>query len=416
MNTRNAIVESSSSRTGKFLNVDFNQDYTCFSCSTQNGFMVFNVDPLECKLSKEFSNPNACGIALTRMLYRTNYVALVGGGRKPKVPPNKLVIWDDLQQRESLTLSFMSTVKCVFLSRIHIVVVLENSLEIFEFGASPKRLLAPLDTCAGAAADFVVCQRVTRRGSASEPNVPLTITRGILAFPSARNPGQVQLADLSHLQSSEAQEASAAQLPTSIIKAHNSPIRLIKISPNGAMVATCSMQGTLIRVFSTQNGSLISEFRRGLNRADLYEMAWSSQSSRLAVVSDKQTLHVFQITDDDSDTKNKTHVLKDIPLLWKPKYLSSVWAMCSLHLHSALKGKGTMNDQEFYNDRCKVGWCHDGDDDSLILVWRDSGIWEKYALLEKEPRTYTVSETLQSSPATQQKKEWEIIRESWRKL
>ncbi|CEP63134.1 phosphatidylinositol-3,5-bisphosphate binding protein HSV2 LALA0_S07e03136g [Lachancea lanzarotensis] len=416
MNTRNAIVDGNHARANKFLSVDFNQDYTCFSCSMQNGFMVFNVDPLECKLSKQFSNVNACGIAMSRMLYRTNYVALVGGGRKPRAPPNKLVIWDDLQQRESLTLSFMSAVRGVFLSRIHIVVVLESSLEIYEFGGTPKRLIEPLDTCAGAAADFVVCQRVTRRGSTSEPAVPQTITRGILAFPSARNPGQVQVADLSHLQSSEAEETNAVQLPTSIIKAHNSPIRLIKISPNGTMVATCSMQGTLIRIFSTQNGSLMREFRRGLNRADLYEMAWSSRGSRLAVISDKQTLHVFQITDDDSDTKNKTHVLKDLPLLWRPKYLESVWAMCSLHLRSALKGKGTMNDQDFYNDRCKVGWCHDGDEDSLVLVWKDSGIWEKYVLLEKEPRSYAVNETLQTSPVASHKKEWEIVRESWRKL
>lgn len=162
--------------------------------------MVFNVDPLECKLSRQFSNGNASGIATTRMLYRTNYVALVGGGRKPRYPPNKLVIWDDLQQRESITLSFMSAVKEMFLSRVHIVVVLENSIEIYEFSASHKRLISPLETCAGAAADFVVCQRTMRRLSATQAqassgNIPQTITKGILAFPSARNPGQVQVAD-----------------------------------------------------------------------------------------------------------------------------------------------------------------------------------------------------------------------------
>ncbi|SCU99355.1 LADA_0H19218g1_1 [Lachancea dasiensis] len=420
MNTRNAIVEGSPSDTGKFLSVNFNQDYSCFSCSTQYGFQVYNVDPLECKLSKQFENSNASGIASAKMLYRTNYLALVGGGRKPRYPPNKLIIWDDLQQRESITLSFMSAVKGVFLSRVHIVVVLQNSLEIYQFGTNPKRLIAPLDTCAGPAADFVVCQRVTRRsshtqGSSAESGLQ-AVTRGVLAYPSVRNPGQVQVADLSHLQSSEAEETSAAQLPTSIIKAHKTPIRLIKLSPNGSMVATCSMQGTLIRIFSTHNGTLIEEFRRGLDRADLYEMVWSPRSTRLAIVSDKQTLHIFQVTDEEGDVKNKTHVLKDVPFFWKPKYLGSTWSMCSVHLHSAMKGKNLMNDQDLYNDRCKVGWCHDGDEDALILVWQNSGIWEKYALLEKEPKNYSVNETLQSSPAGNQRKTWELVRESWRKL
>ncbi|KAM3164194.1 SVP1-like protein 2 [Lachancea thermotolerans] len=423
MNTRPPIVASNPVSDGRFLGVNFNQDYSCFSCSTQTGFMVFNVDPLECKLSRQFSNGNASGIATTRMLYRTNYVALVGGGRKPRYPPNKLVIWDDLQQRESITLSFMSAVKEMFLSRVHIVVVLENSIEIYEFSASHKRLISPLETCAGAAADFVVCQRTMRRLSATQAqassgNISQTITKGILAFPSARNPGQVQVADLSHLQSSEIEERAATQLPTSIIKAHKTPIRLIKLSPNGSMVATCSQQGTIIRIFSTQNGSLLGEFRRGLDRADLYEMAWSPRSNRLAVVSDKQTLHIFQVADEDGDMKNKTHVLKDVPFFWKPKYLDSTWSMCSLHLRSALKGRDSMNDQDFYNDRCKLGWCQEGDEDSLVLIWKQSGVWEKYAILEKEPKTYAVNETLQTSVTAQNqnKKHWEIVRESWRKL
>lgn len=348
-------------------------------------------------------------------------MALVGGGKRPRYPPNKLIIWDDLQQRESIVLSFMTAVKGVFLSRVHIVVVLEGSIEIYQFGASRKRLVSPLETCASAAADFVVCQRVARRSSstqapASSSNGPQTVTKGILAFPSAKHPGQVQVADLSHLQSSELEEASAAQLPTSIIKAHKSPLRLIKLSPNGAMIATCSTQGTIVRIFGTQSGSLVAEFRRGLDRADIYEMAWSPRSNRLALVSDKQTLHIFQITNEDGDMKNKTHVLKDVPFFWKPKYLESTWSMSCIHLHSALKGKDSANDKEFYNDRCKLGWCRDGDEDSLVLVWKNSGIWEKYAILEKEFKVYSVSETLQTSAPPQNKKSWEIIRESWRRL
>lgn len=442
MNVRKPIVEPQAGRPARFLQVAFNQDDSCFSGATEDGFMIYNTDPLACKLTKRFqeadnSNTSGAGggIGYTRMLYRTNYTALVGGGRKPRYPLNKLVIWDDLQQRESVILKFMSPIRQVFLSRIHVVVVLESTVEVFQFNNTPKRICPSLEIASLGTVDFVVTQARYRRGSQDSmgnggTEAGSSGVNGVIAFPSARSVGQVHIADLARLKRNDQNPEGTQLLPTSIIKAHKTPIRFLRLNHQGTMVATCSEQGTLIRVFSVHNGTLIKEFRRGSDKADIYEMSFSPKGTKLAVVSDKQTLHVFQVSTtkeahaSEEITRNKTHALKNlVPTGWKPKYLDSVWSMCSVHLRNPMLRDGD-SDARLRRDRCKIGWCkYTGNDngndydeeDSIVLVWRMSGIWEKYVMLEKEAKqVYTAQETLRNEQNGSTA--WELVREAWREL
>ena len=85
MNLNNGIQNSS------ILNISFNQDNSCFSIATEMGFKIYQIFPFKGPIERIMNG----GIGVVEMLYKSNFVALLGGGKLPKFNNNKLVIWDD---------------------------------------------------------------------------------------------------------------------------------------------------------------------------------------------------------------------------------------------------------------------------------------------------------------------------------
>lgn len=140
------------------------------------------------------------------MLGKANYIALIGGGKQPKFPQNKVIIWDDAKQKVTIQIPVLTTVRGVRLSRTHIVVALQNSIRVYKFQISPE-LWAVFET-------------------ADNPLGLCCLTSKTLVFPG-RTPGQVQLVELSTGN-------------VSIIPAHGSALRAIDISRDGEVLATAS--------------------------------------------------------------------------------------------------------------------------------------------------------------------------------
>ncbi|CAF0876377.1 unnamed protein product [Brachionus calyciflorus] len=293
-------MNSNSSSNDNLLFIGFNQDSECFMCGLEDGYRIYNTDPL-----KENAREDGGGVKHVEMLYRCNYVGIVGGGKAPKYPRNRAIVWDDYQKKVAISLELSTEVLSIKLRRDRIAVVCEKFIKVYTFSQTPQ-LLHVFDTYTNPNGLCCICSLSTNSN---------------LAYPSHKKCGGVEIVDLFN-----------TEKPAVKIDGHDNPVSCMAMSNDGSKLATSSTKGTLIRVFETENGSLLHELRRGANSANIFCISFNKQATKLCVSSDHGTIHVFIL---DSPEKNSRSTLANATFL--PKYFQSKWSSFKFEVNNHSK-------------------------------------------------------------------------------
>lgn len=265
--------------------VNFNQDFSCISVGSKNGYKIYNCEPF----GKCFFKPEG-GIGIVEMLFCTSLVAVVGMGDQPALSPRRLKIMNTKRQSTICELTFPTAVLKVMLNRKRLVVLLEEQIYIYDI--ANMKLLHTIETSPNPGA---ICSLSPSSDNcylvypSSSPQVnPLNLPNAGANSTSPSRTGDVTVFDALALQ------------PVNVIEAHKRPVSVVSVNNDGTLVATASDKGTIIRIFSIPSGTKLYQFRRGTYPSRIFSINFNIASSLLCVSSATETIHIFKLASNNT--------------------------------------------------------------------------------------------------------------------
>lgn len=164
---------------------------------------------------------------------------------------------------------------------IRVIVALDTKVYVYDF--ENLHLIDQFDTSPNINGLLAVC--------------PLT-EKVVYATP-ATSTGMVRI----DIAKSEVDMTGKQSVVSTEIKATESQVAQIAIDQEGRRMAVTSQRGTIVRVYDIQKKELIDEFRRGSNSANVQCLAFSPDSTLLALTSDHGSVHIFQVQGENCQSR-----------------------------------------------------------------------------------------------------------------
>eukprot|EP00051_Salpingoeca_urceolata_P026828 m.478897 g.478897 ORF g.478897 m.478897 type:complete len:382 (+) comp21268_c0_seq1:256-1401(+) len=251
--------------------VTFNQDSSRLSVGTRHGYQTYALQPLK-QLYEKRGEPTG----ILEMLFNTSLVAHVGADGPGSSTCLRMI--NTKREKEIIRMNYNSAILAVKLNRQRLVVVLTTTIYIYDItnmhlthtiGPTPPN---PTGVCA-----LSSCHVPGESGTSAA-------AANYFAYPGNPASGQVYVYDTENLRA------------VTMLEAHSSPIACLAFSSRGDRLATASVKGTVIKIFSLPDGQKLFELRRGRStNATIYSMSFNLSGTMLCVSSNKQTVHIFKL-------------------------------------------------------------------------------------------------------------------------
>lgn len=243
------------------INITFNQDNSCFAISTEKGFKIYNSYPFEGPYERIMNG----GLGTVEMLYKSNYLALIGGGKAPKFKNNKVVIWDENSKKIIGELKFIMPIINIKLKKNLLFVICQKRIYLFDFDTYD--IIDTIET------------DDNNKGLIAINNAP-DIT--VFAYPTEKDLNWVTI-----------KETKSKKDLT--FEAQNDKISYMSINYDGTLLATTNEKGTIIKIHSCIDGQLLKVFKRGYIKVEYIFICFDKDNKFMAISSNKGTIHIFSL-------------------------------------------------------------------------------------------------------------------------
>ena len=274
------------------LSCSFNQDRSCLAVATRRGFKIYSCDTGTCVYDDSMG-----AVRIVEMLFCTSLLVVVGAGDTHELSPRRLKVLNTSNHTCIADLTFVSSVLAVRLNRARLVVVEERRAVVHDLST----------LCVQRTIDTVPNPRGVCALSSDEDS-------SLLALPAHTHAGAVVIHDCVNLH------------VVCELQCHNSPVAACALTRDGAMLATASAKGTVIRVHCLPHGTKLWSFRRGVVGANVRSLCFGLESTMddadlgaklLAASSEKGTVHVWRIEGPPRD-KDRDRIAPEEPGGFEP--------------------------------------------------------------------------------------------------
>ena len=254
-------------KSDKANSIRFNQDYSLFSIGTERGYKIYQTFPMA-----DFYEKNLLGgISICQMSYNSNFLALVGGGKIPKFTNKKVVIYNDADECIESEYKFTTPVINVKFKKNLLFIVCEK--KIYVFNTETTQNIDSFDTI------------INKRGIIAVNGSPnKTIMAHPIEFNDQPDKGYVGIKNYK----------TNKYFPLLV---HEEPISFMGMDYYGLLLATVNEKGTIIRIHSCVDKTLLYECRRGKDKATINFISFDIDYKYMGVTSDRGTIHIWKLND-----------------------------------------------------------------------------------------------------------------------